>query len=140
MKIIEGTITSHFGGRRDPIEGAYKVHQGIDIAAPIGTTIYSPTRGSVAAVYTNPQGGLTLILRSECGLIRYGMCHLSKVLVEEGDEIKAGDAVAKSGNSGRTTGPHLHYSVKCGGKWHAGQYIGGSFVDSEEYVEFTPDE
>ncbi len=136
MKVIEGKVTSKFGGRIDPIGGNYKVHQGIDISAPIGTPIYSPTTGTVASVLNHPAGGLTLILRSGCNTIRYGMCHLSCVIVGEGDEIVAGEAIAKSGNSGRSTGAHLHYSVKTGGKWHGQQYIGGNFVDSEPYLHF----
>lgn len=134
-KVIEGTITSHFGVRYHPLDGVSSAHQGIDIAAKIGTPIYSPTDGVVAAVYTHLSGGLTLILRSECKKIRYGMCHLSEAKLQEGDSVKKGDLVALSGNSGRSTGPHLHYSVKLGGDWRGGQYIGGKFVDSEPYLK-----
>ncbi len=136
MKIIEGRITSNFGTRVDPLSGKEKIHYGTDIAAPIGTPIYSPTDGVITEVFNHPTGGLTLIIRSECGRIRYGMCHLSATIVHPGDEVKQGEPIAKSGNSGRSTGAHLHYSVKTGGKWHGTQYIGGKFVDSAEFIKF----
>ncbi len=137
-KVIEGVVTSRFGGRHHPLEGVFKVHQGIDVSAVVGTPIYSPTDGTVAAVFTHISGGLTLVLRSDCGLIRYGMCHLNTVPLEEGDEVRKGEIVAYSGNSGRSTGPHLHYSVKTGGKWYGEQYVGGSYVDSEKYLVIEP--
>lgn len=140
MKVIEGKITSRFGGRIDPIEGGYTIHQGVDIAAPIGTSVFSPTDGVVVSIYNHRQGGLTMIIRPKGEEMRYGMCHLSKVLVEEGQTIWRGDEIALSGNSGRTTGAHLHYSVKDFGKWYADQYIGGHFVDSEKYIEIAEDD
>ncbi len=135
MKVIEGKITSPFGGRIDPMSGVYRIHQGVDIAAPIGTAIHSPCDGVVAATYSHPSGGITLILRSHCDEIRFGMCHLHEIVKEEGEEVQRGEIVALSGNSGRSTGPHLHFSVKTGGRWYAESYVGGSFVDGEPYLE-----
>ncbi len=135
MKVIEGKITSPFGGRMHPVLGVYKIHQGVDIGAPIGTAVHSPCNGNVAALYNHPSGGITMILRSECGTLRFGMCHLSEGIKEVGQRVKRGEVVARSGNTGRTTGPHLHFSVKTGGKWHADSYIGGKYVDSEPYLE-----
>lgn len=135
MKIIEGYITSPFGARRDPIEATVRFHQGVDIAAPVGTPIYSPTAGVVAAIYEHPTGGRTMILRSQCGKVRYGFCHLSSFEKKVGDRLNVGSMIARSGNSGRSTGAHLHYSVKCGGEWIDGQYVGGEWVDSAKYIE-----
>ncbi len=137
MKVITGKITSSFGGRNHPVEGIYKIHNGVDIAAPIGTEVYTPCSGVVVSVYSHPLGGLTLIIANSEKNMRYGMCHLDEVCVEQGQRIWAGDMVARSGNSGRSTGPHLHYSVKSGGRWLGEQYVGGKFVDSEPYIEFN---
>lgn len=133
-KVIQGVVTSHFGGRVDPIGGVYRIHQGIDISAAVGTPIYSPTDGVVSAIYNHLQGGLTLILRSKCGVLRYGMCHLSDISLVQGDEVAKGDLVALSGNTGRSTGAHLHFSVKSAGKWYSEQYVGGKYIDSEPYL------
>ncbi|MFI3298303.1 MAG: M23 family metallopeptidase [Rikenellaceae bacterium] len=135
MKVIEGHITSPFGGRQDPINGNKTTHQGIDIAAPRGSSVRAAANGVVSSIYNHPTGGLTLILRSECGLIRFGMCHLDEVLLDEGCKVRKGEVVALSGNSGRSTGAHLHFSVKTGGRWSGEVYIGGKFVDGTKYLE-----
>lgn len=135
MKIIEGYITSPFGTRRDPILSTVRIHQGIDIAAPIGTPVYSPCEGSVAAIYNHPTGGLTMILRSACGRIRYGFCHLSATEKKVADKVNRATMIARSGNSGRSTGAHLHYSVKRDGEWLDNQYVGGQWVDSSKHIE-----
>ncbi len=135
-RVIEGVVTSPFGGRRHPIEGIYKVHQGIDIAAPKGTAVYSPCVGVVSSIYRHKSGGLTMIIRSEDGLMRFGFCHLQSCALEVGSKVSVGELIARSGNSGRSTGPHLHFSVKSGGRWHGEQYIGGRYVDGEPYLEF----
>lgn len=134
-RVIEGTITSKFGLRRDPINNTAKMHQGIDIAAPTGTPIYSPTAGYVSAIYSHPAGGLTIIVGSDCGQMRYGFCHLSGCVLGEGERVERGTMIARSGNSGRTTGAHLHYSVKQGGEWVNGKYEGGEFVDPSKYLD-----
>lgn len=134
-RVIEGAITSKFGLRRDPINNTATMHQGIDIAAPTGTPIYSPTAGSVRAIYSHPAGGLTMIVGSDCGRVRYGFCHLSSCELRQGERVSRGMLVARSGNSGRTTGAHLHYSVKRGGEWIEEKYEGGEFVDPSKYLE-----
>ncbi len=136
-RVIEGVVTSRFGGRKHPIEGIYKVHQGVDIAAPIGTPIYCPCAGVVSSIYRHKSGGLTLIIRSTQGELRFGFCHLKEVIVEQGSSVTCGEMVAKSGNSGKSTGAHLHFSVKSGGRWYGEQYIGGKYVNSEDYLEFN---
>ncbi len=134
-RVIEGRITSSFGGRRDPVNGAYRQHQGVDIAAVVGTAVYAPMGGVVSAVYGHPVGGVTVILRSGCGGYRFGMCHLDSVSVSVGDIVEAGGLVAYSGNSGRSTGPHLHFSVKEGGVWRGDSYVGGRYVDPVPFLD-----
>lgn len=134
-KICEGLIVSPYGLRRDPVENLWRQHNGIDIAAPVGTPILSPVDGYVSAMYSHPAGGKTLIIRSGCGKLRFGFCHLSGYKVRAGQHMAKGTHVADSGNTGRTTGPHLHYSVKYGGEWIGEEYIGGEFVDPAPYIE-----
>ena len=103
-------ITSPFGTRIHPITKKAQNHKGIDFAAPIGTDIYSPAAGVVDAVWEDKICGKALrITHSEGFATLY--CHLSTSLVQKGDIIGAGCLVAKTGNTGRSTGPHLHYGI-----------------------------
>lgn len=146
-RIIEGAITSPFGLRHDPINGLWRDHNGIDVRAVAGTPIYAPSDCVVRGVYSHAAGGKTLILGSADGAIRYGFCHLSSYCVAFGDRVRKGQMVARSGNSGRTTGPHLHLTVKSGGRWVEAriaedgtlieaQYQGGAFVDPTPFLDF----
>ncbi|WP_375209678.1 M23 family metallopeptidase [Hyphomonas jannaschiana] len=95
----------------EPCESV-SVHQGYDMAAPVGTPIVAPAAGTV--ILADPdlyyEGG-TVFLDHGHGLVSVFM-HLSEVDVEAGDVVDRGDLLAKSGNTGRTTGPHLHWAVK----------------------------
>lgn len=134
--ICKGRISSPFGQRRDPILKTVSYHSGVDIAAPVGTVIYSPGRCVVVSVFSHYAGGKTLIMKSlDRADVRFGMCHLSAVLVDRGQVVEYCQRVAKSGNTGRSTGPHLHFSVKCGGQWQGEQYTGGEWVDPAPYLE-----
>ncbi len=107
-----GRFTSGFGMRKDPFTGRMHFHYGIDLAAPIGTPVYAPADGVVKRVKRDPRGyGLLLEINHGMGITtRYG--HLSKVLVKPGQKVKRGQIIAKVGNTGRSTGPHLHYEVR----------------------------
>lgn len=136
MKIIKGTIISPFGVHHHPTTTSATIHQGVDIAAVVGTPVYSPTKGIVKAIYEHGPAGRTMIISNDQGNVRYGFCHLSNFCLGVGALVSPGTMIAHSGNTGRTTGPHLHYSVKNGGQWHDEQYIGGEFVDSAPFIEF----
>lgn len=110
-------ITSPYGERIHPVTGRRSVHRGIDFAATIGTTVFSPASGTVAAVWTDATCGNGLRITHSDGYETV-YCHLSQSLVKQGEHVDAGCSVAKTGNSGRTTGPHLHYGIK-----YNGQYI-----------------
>lgn len=135
---INGIISSPFGTRRDPIDPTtWRIHNGIDIAATIGTPIYSPINGEIVATYHHPKGGTTLIIKDLKGKIRLGFCHLQRNILSKGMTIKKGDRIAISGNSGSaTTGAHLHFSLKTGGKWSEGEYIAGKWSDPSPYLTF----
>lgn len=102
------TITSGFGYRKK----FHRVHLGIDIAMEEGDTVRAPVPGVVFKVSYDPHGyGNCVILKHRNGMeTRYA--HLSSPLVAEGQRIAAGDAVALSGNSGNSTGPHLHFETR----------------------------
>ncbi len=133
MKIIEGKLTCPFGTRIHPVTKKRNFHNGIDIACPIGTPICAPGNGRVEKILSNDIGGVQMIIsvRNE----RYGFAHLSECLLPEGTSFLLGEKIALSGNSGRTTGPHLHFTHKSGGEWINGKYIGGEFIDPKHIWE-----
>ena len=108
-------ISSGFGWRRDPITGSAKFHQGIDIAAAYGADVRAAAEGRVAFAGTQKGYGQTVILDHADGRqTRYA--HLSQQLVHAGDLVTEGQVLGKSGNSGRTTGAHLHFEMLVHGR------------------------
>lgn len=106
-----GWVTSVFGMRQSPFTGKMAMHNGLDIAAPEGTVIRSPASGMVIFDGVRSGYGNVLVMRHGRGISTlYG--HLSKSLVSEGLMVQAGTPIALVGNSGRSTGPHLHYEVR----------------------------
>jgi len=105
-----GYMTSGFGYRRDPFTGRMKFHEGLDISAPTGTPVYAPADGIVTFVGIRNGYGLVIeIKHGDRYITRYA--HLSESLVRVGQRVQRGDMIARVGNSGRSTGPHLHYEV-----------------------------
>ncbi len=107
-------LTSSFGMRRSPFNHRYvEFHSGVDVACPRGSEILAARDGKV--VFTGYQGGYgnLVVLEHECGYRSY-YGHLSRPLVKPGETVKRGAAIALSGNTGRTTGPHLHFEVRRG--------------------------
>jgi len=111
---VRGWVTSEFGPRVDPYTGQRKMHEGLDIAGPVGQPVYAPSDGTVIFTGTEGAYGNILVIDHGYGVkTRYG--HLSRILVHLGDRIGRGDEVALIGDSGRSTGPHLHYEVRVNG-------------------------
>ena len=110
IALIKGRVTSHFGFRRDPFNGRTRFHQGVDIAAKRGTKVFSPASGFV--VFAGRKGGYGRVVEvqhDQTTLTRYA--HLQKTLVSQGQVVHKGDVLGRTGNSGRSTGPHLHLEV-----------------------------
>lgn len=107
-----GEITSGFGKRR--WGRRIKMHEGIDIATPVGTEVKAPAKGVVTFVGRKSGYGKTVIL-SHGGHIETLFAHNSKILVKEGETVEKGQVISHSGNTGRSTGPHLHYEVHLNG-------------------------
>jgi murein DD-endopeptidase MepM/ murein hydrolase activator NlpD len=110
-----GRVSSSYGWRQDPIDGDTRFHAGTDIAMPAGQDVVAAGSGVVEAVGELPGYGLTVTLRHPGGMAtRYA--HLSEADVKAGDAVAQGQVIAKSGSSGRSTGPHLHFEVIQGGR------------------------
>jgi murein DD-endopeptidase MepM/ murein hydrolase activator NlpD len=115
-KPVVGYYTSGFGVRHSPILGddRVKMHEGVDIANRLGTIVHAPADGTVVFAGIKAGYGNTLIIDHGYGLETwYG--HTKKLLVSKGQRIKKGDSIALLGNTGRSTGPHLHYEVRVHG-------------------------
>jgi len=109
-----GWVTSDFGTRLDPYSADRQMHEGLDIATPHGQQVVSPSDGVV--VFNGVEGGYGKVMVLDHGYgvkTRYG--HLSEVFVKLGDRVKRGEKVAAVGNTGKSTGPHLHYEVRVNG-------------------------
>jgi len=110
----KGWISSDFGYRVSPFTGRREFHRGLDIAAREGTPIIAPANGVVT--YSGKKGLMGNMLSIDHGygmLTRYG--HIKKLLKKKGNRVKRGDVVALMGNTGRSTGPHVHYEVRLNG-------------------------
>jgi murein DD-endopeptidase MepM/ murein hydrolase activator NlpD len=108
---------SPYGPRVHPITGKRTFHHGIDVAMPVGTPLTAGADGEIVHKGNNGSGGVTLIIRHANNMhtVYY---HLQKPSPHrEGARVKAGDFVAYSGNTGASTGPHLHYELRRSRKW-----------------------
>lgn len=112
--IYGGRLTSPFGRRTAPTKGASTNHKGVDWAVPIGTTVMASSSGTVAkAGWASGYGYVVYINHPDGRQTRYGHC--SRVLVSTGQYVTQGQAIAYSGNTGRSTGPHLHFEMLING-------------------------
>ncbi len=112
--ISGGRLSSGFGARSAPTKGASTNHKGVDWAVPIGTTVAASNAGTVVhAGWASGYGYAVYINHADGRQTRYG--HLSKVLVKAGQTVSQGERIALSGNTGRSTGPHLHFEIRING-------------------------
>lgn len=112
---VKGEFTSHFGYRKNPITGKGKeFHSGLDIRAERGTNVKATGAGTVTFSGYSSGYGYLVIIDHGYGFETY-YAHNSKLLVKRGQKVQRGDVIAKSGNSGRSTGPHVHYEVRVRG-------------------------
>jgi len=120
---VQGWVGSGYGYRRDPFTGRREMHPGFDIVAPGGTTVVASAAGHVIFAGWKPGWGRCVEIDHGSG-IRTFYAHCRSVGVKNGDNVFRGDAVATVGNSGRSTGTHLHYGVLSRGNWvDPGNYV-----------------
>jgi len=120
--------TSGFGYRRDPIRGGTRLHAGLDWAGPVGTPIYASADGVIISAGSESGYGRLVRIQHEFG-IETRFAHLSKISVKVGQRVSRGDLIGAMGNSGRSTGTHLHYEVR----------VGGNPVDPMIYIKAARD-
>ncbi len=111
LESADYSLSSHYGIRIHPISGKRKKHFGIDLAAPSGKPVYASASGLIADITTTEKGYDTyIVIKHRFGFeTLYG--HLSKILVQKGQNIKQHELIATVGNSGSATGYHLHYEI-----------------------------
>ncbi len=116
-------VTSEFGSRSSPTEGASTNHKGMDIGASTGSSIVAAASGTVTiSTYSASAGNYVMI--SHGGGVSTVYMHCSSLLVNVGDKVSAGDVIAKVGSTGYSTGPHLHFEIRSG----------GTYVNPRQYV------
>ena len=105
-----GKITSKFGNRTHPVLKSVKFHRGVDIAVSVGTPVYSGIKGRVTFAGRKGNYGNLLEIEGNDGIkVRYA--HLNSINVVTGQKVSDGEKVAETGNTGMSTGPHLHYEI-----------------------------
>jgi len=108
---VQGVISSPFGARRYVNGKPRSPHTGVDIAAPEGTPIIAPLSGRILLVHSMYLDGNTVVIGHGRGLVSV-YCHLSKIDVKPGQWIKTGGKIGEVGQTGRTTGPNLHWGIR----------------------------
>ncbi len=112
---LSGPISSPFGMREHPITGQMGMHDGVDLAVPVGTPVASSKAGQV--IFAGEKGGygkVVIVEHAKGYRTIYG--HLDSINVEAGDRVRQGQVLARSGNTGRSTGPHLHFEIQKDGR------------------------
>ena len=120
---VSGTITSSFGYRDAPTAGASSYHKGIDIAVPSGTSVVAAANGTVTTASYQSAAGNFIMVSHGNGVYTVYM-HLSSINVSAGQTVSQGQVIGYSGNTGVSTGPHLHFGVN----------VNGSYVNPFNYV------
>lgn len=114
IRPAEGIFSSGFGSRECPFTGLPEFHSGLDIANHQGTPILATADGTITFVGEKGPMGRIVVINHGHGLVtRYA--HIDEALKKQGDRVKRGDVVARMGNTGRSTGPHVHYEVRING-------------------------
>lgn len=109
------SLSSGFGVRSDPFRGGAAMHSGVDIPGPVGTPIYATADGVVVRTgWVGGYGNLVELEHGEGIQTRYG--HLSQIVATPGSRVKRGQLIGMMGSTGRSTGSHLHYEVRLGGR------------------------
>ncbi|TGU71351.1 DUF4124 domain-containing protein [Geomonas terrae] len=121
---VQGVITSGYGMRHDPIDGGLRHHNGLDIAVPTGTKVKAIAAGTVVESGMHGGYGNLVTIRHADGMVSmYG--HNAQLEVKVGDQVAAGQTVALSGSTGRSTGPHVHFEL-----WRNGVNVTRNYLET----------
>lgn len=107
---VSTRITSHFGSRKDPFTGRVKYHGGLDVGGEVGDPIYAAADGKVTDAGVSTSRGNYIVISHPSGLQSHYM-HLNAVSTTTGTTVKQGEVIGELGNTGRSTGPHLHFEI-----------------------------
>jgi murein DD-endopeptidase MepM/ murein hydrolase activator NlpD len=121
---VNGRVSSPSGLRYNPVTGKLEFHDGIDIAVPEGTSVLAPKAGEITASGNMRGYGRYMQVSHENGYVSF-YAHLSRPAANIGDKVARGEKIAYSGNTGQSTGPHLHFAI----------FQNGQFVDPLSRVE-----
>jgi murein DD-endopeptidase MepM/ murein hydrolase activator NlpD len=134
MKAGTYTLTSGFGPRTDPVNGGSAFHNGQDMAAPLGTPIYTAASGTVVAAGPASGFGNWVVIDHTIDGKKYSMVYghmpASSITVKQGDTVTMGQQIASVGTEGKSTGPHLHWEI-----WEGGRFDGGQPIDPKAFME-----
>ncbi|MDR1179096.1 MAG: M23 family metallopeptidase [Spirochaetales bacterium] len=127
VKGVRGRVTSLFGPTLHPFSGQWYIHKGIDIAFGYNIPIVATARGKIITIDSEPMGfGNYVVIRHKYGFYtKYA--HLQRILVTRGQEVQQGEVIGTMGNTGLSTGPHVHYEVR----------IGSEVVDPAKYLNIS---
>lgn len=114
---VKGIITSHCEQRLNPLTGQTELHNGLDIAVEEGTPVLAVRSGKIIEAGENSGYGKFIKMELDNNYTAL-FAHLSEILTKEGEYVNKGGVIAKSGNTGASTGPHLHYSL-----WYGAELI-----------------
>lgn len=123
---VEGQLSSGFGLRTDPLEGVSRFHYGLDIAAPEGAVVSSFADGTVTAVGESSELGRYVAVSHANGFSTL-YAHCTRVTASAGQQVSRGDPIAEVGDTGRATGPHLHFEL----------HRGSTYLNPVYYVTFS---
>lgn len=123
---VEGQLSSGFGLRTDPLEGVSRFHYGLDIAAPEGAVVSSFADGTVTAVGESSDLGRYVAVSHANGFSTL-YAHCTRVTASAGQQVSRGDPIAEVGDTGRATGPHLHFEL----------HHGSTYLNPVYYVTFS---
>jgi murein DD-endopeptidase MepM/ murein hydrolase activator NlpD len=112
---VSGPITSRFGMRVNPVTHVLRLHAGIDIGVATGTPVASAADGRVIVAGWDEGGCGNMVVVDHGGRLSTQYCHLSQIFVAVGQDVQRGQALAASGSTGNSTGPHLHFGVRING-------------------------
>ena len=119
LPIKDGKITTAYGKKGKMWSKGY--HTGVDFAVPQGTDVIAVADGKIENASWGASYGVQLVQKVEGGWVIYA--HLSKALVKAGDKVVKGQHIAESGNTGNSSGPHLHFEMRDNIRWSAGKDI-----------------
>ncbi|WP_117235108.1 M23 family metallopeptidase [Vibrio maerlii] len=114
--VMDSYISSGFGKRKHPVSGKFRMHRGTDFGVNIGTPIYAPADGVIEVTRPSNKGSGNYLRMQHSYGFTSSYSHLQKFAVKSGDFVRKGDLIAYSGNSGLSSGPHLHYEIRFVGR------------------------